>query len=666
MVNLVVGSSPFNMATWDLSDLANGAMTLDSATEVDITGAGGHILYRIFGTGFTSFNGRGFPTSGTVTGFSQEAVGGTTPMQITGMSLSATTFTNDLTTGDYSGLESTIFQSDDTFTGRGHDDTLIGFSGNDTFNLSRGGNDTVQGGDGNDVFHFGSAFTAADTIDGGTGSDKLVLNGDYSAGVTMANSTMTNVEAIAVGAGFNYKLALSGSSVLNGQTLTVDARALDASHTLNFNFAAIHGAVRVFAGAGDDTITGGTLHLGNGLNVFDLSAGGNDTVLGSGGKDKFNFGAAFTAADHVDGGTTASSPGADTLNLVGDYSAPLVLGSSIDHIVRLNITSPSVDLTLGSDNSEAGFFFVNIHAANVTVDLSAESGTTPVTDLYEAATGTITGSVGGDRVIVRANSPDITVNGNGGDDLLQIDGSDHVTASGVHIDGGTGNNELIVEHGVVTLTPDNLVNIQTLLVFNHTIVTDDDVAAGHTLKVLVESGKFDGSAETDGTFNMTVAGTAVGGAGADTFANLSIGSAPSGKVTGGLGGDTLDDIHKSIYHDVAESTGVNYDTIEHFDLTGASNQVFRGIDKPAAFDAAIANAAISTATFDADLAAAVGTAQMAAGDAVVVHVTSGTLSGQVFLVVDHNGVAGYQADADWVLDLSTGTNPAHISTGIFT
>ena len=68
-----------------------------------------------------------------------------------------------------------------------------------------------------------------------------------------------------------------------------------------------------------------------------------------------------------------------------------------------------------------------------------------------------------------------------------------------------------------------------------------------------------------------------------------------------------------------------------------------------AIDAAVNTGALSTATFDADLANAVGAAQLGAHHAVVFTADSGTLAHDVFLVIDANGIAGYQAGQDFVI-----------------
>ena len=84
MAKLIVGSRPFDMTAWDLSDIATGTVTASSATEVDVTGSGGRFVYQITGTGFTTFDTNGFPTDGTVTGLVED-VPTKTPLTISGI-----------------------------------------------------------------------------------------------------------------------------------------------------------------------------------------------------------------------------------------------------------------------------------------------------------------------------------------------------------------------------------------------------------------------------------------------------------------------------------------------------------------------------------------------------------------------------------------------------
>jgi predicted secreted protein len=74
--------------------------------------------------------------------------------------------------------------------------------------------------------------------------------------------------------------------------------------------------------------------------------------------------------------------------------------------------------------------------------------------------------------------------------------------------------------------------------------------------------------------------------------------------------------------------------------------------------AADTSGALSAASFDADLAAALGSFQ--ANSAVLFTPDSGDLAGRHFLVVDADGDGAYQANADFVFELENpvGTLPA--------
>ena len=99
------------------------------------------------------------------------------------------------------------------FKGTSGDDSLTGTASADTFDLIQGGEDSATGLGGNDTFSLGRTLDAGDTIDGGTGHDQLFLRGDYSDGVTFGATTVTNVERLALGAGFNYRLTTNDATV---------------------------------------------------------------------------------------------------------------------------------------------------------------------------------------------------------------------------------------------------------------------------------------------------------------------------------------------------------------------------------------------------------------------------------------------------------------------
>lgn len=192
-------------------------------------------------------------------------------------------------------------------------------------------------------------------------------------------------------------------------------------------------------------------------------------------------------------------------------------------------------------------------------------------------------------------------------------------------------------------------------------VGDDFVGRGHTLTVNAmpldasDHFRFDGSAETDGRFVFFGSegnDIFVGGGGDDRL--MGLGGADM--LAGGGGHDTF------VYAFAAESTGTTFDTLidfnpadDHIDLPGTVTSMA----------AAIATGGLSLATFNADLAAALG--GLGASQAALFAPDAGDFAGKVFLIVDANGVAGYQAGEDYVFAI-TGASVADLTahgTGIF-
>ena len=186
---------------------------------------------------------------------------------------------------------------------------------------------------------------------------------------------------------------------------------------------------------------------------------------------------------------------------------------------------------------------------------------------------------------------------------------------------------------------------------------DTDVDAGGNLYVVAQdlgAGNgliFDGSAESDGRF------TFMGGHGDDRFIGGSgndqlLGSGGADALTGGGGADTFH------YSQASDSTGARYDSILDFQF-GTDR-----IDLPVAvtgFDAAVAAGTLSEASFDADLGAILGAASLGAGRAAWFTPTGGDLAGQTFLVVDGNGIAGYQPGQDYVIHMAA---PPPVDLGV--
>ncbi|HEY1706645.1 MAG TPA: bluetail domain-containing putative surface protein [Rhizomicrobium sp.] len=156
-----------------------------------------------------------------------------------------------------------------------------------------------------------------------------------------------------------------------------------------------------------------------------------------------------------------------------------------------------------------------------------------------------------------------------------------------------------------------------------------------------------------------------GGDGNDTV----IGGKDSDEIHGGMGKDLLignggGDVF--VYHSVAESTGKDGDTIRgfHFGTDPGSDR----FDLPvavAAIDPFVGAGTLNQASFNSDLKADIGKAQLGAHHAVLFTASGGDLSGHTYLIVDANGIAGYQANADFVIQIQLADNIGKIAAGDF-
>jgi len=253
---------------------------------------------------------------------------------------------------------------------------------------------------------------------------------------------------------------------------------------------------------------------------------------------------------------------------------------------------------------------------------------------------TVTGGSGNDTIT--AVSGNDTFNGGAGNDTFNLGA--YLTAAD-KIDGGTGTDTLNLDGNYsagVTFNSTTLKNVEKIVLaagHSYKLTTNDaTIAAGQTLTIndsaLSTSNTltFNGAAETDGHFII------ISGKGAD-------------QLTGGALSDTF------VYSSATQSTSTHYDTItglnfssDKFDIPGAAGTI-TGINTK------VASGALSTSTFDANLTTAMSGGHLSAHHAVLFTPNSGTLSGQTFLIVDLNGVAGYQSGQDLVVRLTgqTGT-----------
>lgn len=362
------------------------------------------------------------------------------------------------------------------FTGHSGNDTINGTSAHDVFDLSQGGEDAANGRGGNDIFNMGAALDAGDAIDGGNGNDTVVLDGEYSPvfpfRLVFTATTMVNVENLVVAAGHDYDLKTANETVAAGDTLTVDATALNGSHALTFDGQAeTDGSFYFIGGAGGDNLTGG---FGN--DTFDLSLGGNDSANGGGGNDTFLMGGAFNNRDVIAGGG-----GDDVVILDGDYSQGVVMSpNSLPTIARLVMKAGhSYDLSTGGgpplvDASALGAGnFLHYDEASETVDA-------PDTVLGGGGDDRIATGNGGDTIVTGAGKD--FVDGGDGDDT--IDMGANLTAAD-RVNGGDGTGDTLLLDGdytgahAVVFAPNTVVNVETT-----------SVAAGHSYDLTFDPDNF--------------------------------------------------------------------------------------------------------------------------------------------------------------------------------
>lgn len=510
----------------------------------------------------------------------------------------------------------------------------------------------IIGGTGNDTVNMGAGLKNGDLIDGGAGlADLLVLDGDYSSGFTFTSSVVTGIEMLTLTAGHSYDLTFASGSI-GGTLFTLGAGTLGTGDSLLFDGSATSALLFVTGGEGDDVLEGGS-----GENDF-VFYGGNDTAYGGGGVSTYSFfnNGSFTAADRIYG--TLSG---DKVRLQGDYSGGVTLAPTtlvnVDFMLFLpggqyNITSD--DATVASGMAFIVDGFVSGAGVGFTFNGGAETDGT-FQFIGGTANDTITGGAQADTFDLTHGGSD-SANGGGGNDSFDFAAA---LSNGDTVDGGGGTDTVTLNGDYSAGVVAALSNIETLtLAGGHTykLTMGDGVAAGQTMTVTANGAVyFDGSAETDGKFNIACAtsgNTLIGGAGNDTFTM----SNPAGNdtIVGGGGADTFNrstffGTKTYVYNAVSDSTGPAYDHLFIVDFNNGDNFKVSGMGAVTGLDTQVSVGALSTATFDTDLAAAVGASQLAGHHAVYFQPDSGYLAHRLFLVIDENGTTGYQGGGDLVI-----------------
>lgn len=396
---------------------------------------------------------------------------------------------------------------------------------------------------------------------------------------------------------------------------------------------------------------------------IDMFQGGNDTVFAGGGDDAIVMGGTLTAADRLHGGD-----GFDFVVIEGQY-AGLRLGKNtlaeIEGMVLMTSHTVGVSygyhLTLPDTLIPADTTFT-IYGR----DLNASE------QMYVDASAVVDGTLN-----ITAGAGDDTILGSSFQNVFDMTrgGTDHVTGGrgfdtfnfgnsfdqSDSIDGNGSGDTLIMSAATplsLTLGTPTIRGVETIRMTagTFTLVTADNlVAAGVTMRIDGQTAtatdplSFDGSAEKNGSFwihGTPGNDTLIGGKESD----LLFGYGGKDILNGGPGADTI------YYEDVSYSTGPNYDVVVGFDFADVDHM--DTFWAPDAFDNPINRGRLSTATFDTNLADATAT-KLHAGDGVLFTPSKGTLAGHLFLVIDVNDVPGYQAGADFVIEL---VNPHNLNS----
>ena len=426
------------------------------------------------------------------------------------------------------------------------------------------------------------------------GNDRLMLD---------VRASLAGGELLLVGDAYSLDCA-SGAVIRNGDdSLTLIANSAQGGRLFGDGSSAIltsfvtGSTTDVYVIGGDDTLTGGDggdLLFGDTLDVS--SSVENGTVRQDGGNDVLD---GRGGNDTIDGGG-----GFDTVVFGLDLSVHVNLngipGSGATPADWLEAIGQGNDQLTGIENvtgSSQGDVIIGNAAANI-----------------------INGMAGADQMA-----------GGAGNDTYYVDVAGDVTSENANA--GT---DLVISTVSRTLG-NNLEN----LTLSGTAIIDGN---GNALANLIT-----GNSAANTLRGYDGLDTLVGNAGAD----LLIGGNARDVLKPGI--DTSRDTIK--YAVVAESTGPTRDIVYDMDLNAEDRFDFVAV--PTSIHAMVTAGALDTASFNTNLASAISAAQLGAGQAVLFDPSSGNLNqtGHVYLVVDANGTAGYQAGQDYVVELfnHTGT-----------
>ncbi|MFN4014210.1 MAG: choice-of-anchor I family protein [Reyranella sp.] len=253
----------------------------------------------------------------------------------------------------------------------------------------------------------------------------------------------------------------------------------------------------------------------------------------------------------------------------------------------------------------------------------------------------------------------VTLVGTAGDDALSF--ARQILGPEDRVDGGGGFDRLVLSGDYsagLSLQPGALTDVEWLAFgrgFDYALaLADANVDAGQVLTVSArglgspDSLIFDGSQETDGSFVFLAGGPGT------TPSTTFTGGSKADIVVAGFGNDTI------VYSDPNQSTSLNYDTVRGFDFAADKFDVAGAITSVAT----VSSGKLGIVNFDTDLASAMNGVLDADGAALFTPTTF-ALQGSTFMVIDQNGLAGYQSGGDLVLRLEGPVNLGAFGVDLF-
>lgn len=464
----------------------------------------------------------------------------------------------------------------------------LNVNGYETVNLNTGATATAAQTLGN-VALAGDSTTGANTLNIAGANQLTIANlSSNSSGELVVNaSEMTGTGRLIMTNAPTFTGGVLGTVNITGSDNN-SAGANPAGDTL---LGAANQANTINAGAGNDTVTGGTaadtINLGDGNDTLNASTG-NDTITGGAGNDTINAGVgnqnidAGTGDDTVLMGTTlegqdvvVGGEGTDILAISQAATAAQAPGVSGFETLRLagdNITQDMVNFT-----NNSGFTALQVGSNNTFQFNNVAAGVTSLslTDFNNGADTVAAATV---SRLVDASNNELTVNGataTGGAGASTITTLTADNEETLNLVSGSVTGESL------TVGALNAADLTTLNLSGNSVVVTNAIAGASNLAT-VEAASVTGavtvnaSASTaDMTMNGSLSGanTLTGGTGADTIT----GGSAIDTIVGGNGNDTInggagnDDLQGGLGNDTIVG-GIGDDTI----TGGAGNDTLTG------------------------------------------------------------------------------------------